>query len=40
MIKEEKKFIIPEVQIIEFRNEDIITGSNLGEEDEENIPGY
>ena len=36
-MKNEKKFAIPEAEIIEFKSEDIIVTSNLGDEDDENL---
>jgi len=32
MVQEKKKFVIPEITIIEFSNNDIITISNAGDE--------
>ena len=37
-MKNEKKFQIPEAEVIEFNNEDIILTSNLGGEDDTGIP--
>lgn len=34
----EKKFNNPEAEIIEFKNEDIILTSNLGDKDDEEVP--
>jgi len=40
MENKEKKFITPVLEIIAFTNEDIITDSGLGDEDDENVHGY
>ena len=40
MENKEKKFITPVLEIVVFTDEDIITGSGLGEEEDENMHGY
>ena len=41
MEEKNKKYLTPELKVIEFNNEDIIlTSSGLGEEDPEHTPGY
>ena len=41
MEKKEKKFMIPEAEILQFENNDIIlTSAGLGEEDDTTVEGY
>ena len=40
-MEKEKKFTIPEIELIRFINEDIITTSTeIGETDDENLPPF
>ena len=40
IMKKEKKFLIPEAEICIFPNIDILTTSEVGDDDDEDLPEY